>query len=104
MIEVRAFALESVLILGIAWPAARANVLHRLQKKLRAWDLREFVAQPDDYVIRRLAALRFGLQIHKDQAGVGLISVDPSHSRRSARFIACINLVIFDWSPSCRLR
>ena len=32
------------------------------------------------------------------------ISVDPSHSRRSARFIACINLVIFDWSPSCRLR
>jgi hypothetical protein len=43
---VRAFPLQSVLVLRITSPAACANVLHRLQKKMGAWYLGELAAQP----------------------------------------------------------
>ncbi len=64
--------LDCVLVLGIALTPAGANVLHRLQEKLRPSDARQLRAQPRNDLIARLSvpiAKRLELDENKPRVG-----------------------------------
>ena len=83
-----AVALQRVLVVGVALPAAGANVLHGAQEDLQAGDLGELRAQPRDHGLAALAPLGRRLQVGEQEAAAGAAAAgeadDGGHRRVAA--------------------
>ncbi len=80
-------ALQGVLVLRVALAPADPDVLDRLQEKLRARHRLQLAAQPGDDLVGGELALGQGLQLHEDEARIGLAAAGEADHAADRRIL-----------------